>query len=68
MSPRVARLHGRLHVLLAVQAELHAIGAPSARIERNRDEIARIGAELCLVERLGGKCGDLTDATAGACS
>jgi hypothetical protein len=68
MSPRVARLHGRLHVLLAVQAELRAIGASQARIERNRAEIARIGAELALGDGHRRKCGDLTDATAGACS
>jgi hypothetical protein len=65
MSPRVTRLHGRLHVLLAVQAELIAIGGSPARIERNRDEIARIGAELAGNDRRS-KSGDLTDATATA--
>jgi hypothetical protein len=62
MSPRITRLHGRLHVLLAVQAELIAIGGSPTRIERNRDEIARIGSELAGDGRRS-KSGDLTDAT-----
>jgi hypothetical protein len=59
MSSRLARLQGHLRVLLAVQEELHAIGASGARRRKNRDAIARLRAEL-------GKNGDLTDATRGA--
>jgi hypothetical protein len=65
VSPQLARLHGRLRVLLAFHVELHAIGAAQERIDRNRDEIERVTAELADHRR---ECGDLTDATAGACS
>ena len=45
----IARLQGRLYVLLAVQEELQAIGASRARLEKNRNEIARVRAELVRV-------------------
>lgn len=67
MTVRLARLHGHLHVLLAVQEELHAVGASDARLRQNRDEIARVRAELLGVDGRG-KTGDLTDATDGPSS
>jgi hypothetical protein len=42
----VARLRGRLAVLLGMHEELHAIGASHVRIDRNCAEIARVRAEL----------------------
>lgn len=67
MTIRLARLHGHLHVLLAVQEELNAVGASDARRRQNRDEIARVRAELLRIDRRG-KTGDLTDATDGLTS
>ena len=61
-SPRLARLRGQLDVLLGVREELHAIGAPTARLEKNRYDIARIRVELTRAD-LGDDFGDPTDAT-----
>jgi hypothetical protein len=46
---RLARLRGRLAVLIGMHEELYAIGASRARIERNCAEIARLRAELARV-------------------
>jgi hypothetical protein len=46
VSPCEHRLLGRLYVLLAMQHELHAIGASPTRMEQNRREIARIRGQL----------------------
>jgi hypothetical protein len=61
-TPRLARLRGQLGVLLGVREELHAIGAPPARLEQNRHDIARIRAELMRSD-LGDDFGDPADAT-----
>jgi hypothetical protein len=59
MTDRIARLRGHLDVLLAVQEELSAINASQARLERNREQIAYVRAELRYAENTG----DPTDAT-----
>ena len=43
-----ARLRGHLDVLLAFRDELYAIGASDARLQKNREDIARVRAELGL--------------------
>ena len=58
------RLRGHLSVLLGIEEELHAIGAPArqhartrAAIDRLRDELSRTADTYAL------RSGDLTDAT-----
>jgi hypothetical protein len=62
MSRERARLHGQLAVLIAVDAELHAIGASEARVLRNREAIDRLRAAIADTD--GAKNGDHADATA----
>ena len=59
----VLRLQGQLSVLLGMEQELSAIGAPARRHARTRAAIDRLRLELAhaLDTRLS-QCGDLTDA------
>jgi hypothetical protein len=61
----LSALRGHLCVLLGIQDELEAVGAPAARRALNREAIAEARRRL---EYLGGESGDLADATSARSS